>query len=527
MKKKRVLGFLTVAATALVIAGCDNSGKKEDGTATRSGGGDENVTNFKIATVRWADWGTDFLDGFIKESEKEAGITVDWDVYVNSDWADKKSVLLAGGDLPDAFLGSIALNDAEIAQNQAMFIPLEDLIEENMPNLKAAFEKDPTLKALVTSPDGHIYSLPKKAPMRPLIGNQLFINQKWLDNLSLDMPDTTDEFIEVLKAFKEKDANGNGDTKDEIPFGAGNFDPTYSFIMPFNNRLGADNTYNMTVKEGKAVYMPVEKDYREGIAFMHDAYKEGLIDSEIFTQDSSMSDAKRMNAGESLVGVSSGWTADATFGEHASEYVALPALKGPDGNRYVTSDPEHYNYSRNELMITTANKNPGLLLKWADQFYTDDASIQTFYGSFGVGVEKDGDKYKVLPPQDGESADSWAWINSLRDFGPKFVEEGFNDRVEIDKTSGDGLKLELDKELREYAIDAFPNVNYSTEELNKLSSIFIDISSYVSQMTSKWVVEGGIDTEWDDYLAQLDKMGYQDFIKIQEEAYARHLKAMK
>ena len=82
-------------------------------------------------------------------------------LLVAADWTDKKSVLIASGDLPDASLGSNAFNDAEIAQNQSLFIPLEDLIKENMPNLTKAMEKEPKLKAMITSPDGHIYSLPR------------------------------------------------------------------------------------------------------------------------------------------------------------------------------------------------------------------------------------------------------------------------------------------------------------------------------------------------------------------------------
>ena len=47
---------------------------------------------------------------------KKQGIEISWDTLVASDWTDKKSVLIASGDLPDAFLGSNAFNDAEIAQ---------------------------------------------------------------------------------------------------------------------------------------------------------------------------------------------------------------------------------------------------------------------------------------------------------------------------------------------------------------------------------------------------------------------------
>ena len=177
--------------------------------------------------------------------------------------------------------------------------------------------------------------------------------------------------------------------------------------------------------------------------------------------------------------------------------------------------------------MTTKAKDPAKLLQWFDKFYTDDASIQNFYGSFGIGTEKDGDKYKVLPPKDGKSADEFAWINSLRDFGPKYVSDDINNRVEIDQTQGDGLKLKMDQELKQYALPAYPNVTYSQEELNQLASLYVSINSYVKQQASKWVVDGGIETEWDSYLANLKNMGLDEFIKIQQDAYDRYQKEVK
>ena len=38
-----------------------------------------------------------------------------------------------------------------MAQNKSAFLDLTDLIEKEMPNLKAAFEADPELKAVCTS----------------------------------------------------------------------------------------------------------------------------------------------------------------------------------------------------------------------------------------------------------------------------------------------------------------------------------------------------------------------------------------
>ncbi|USY53246.1 extracellular solute-binding protein [Bacillus sp. 1780r2a1] len=512
MLKKKLGLVLNVTLAASLIVGCSkdssSSESKEDGS-------------YKIATVRWSDWGDNFLKGFVEETEKEAGISIDWDIYLNNEWGDKKSILMAGGDLPDAFWGSISLSDSDIAKNSGVFIPLEGLIEENMPNLKAAFDEDPALRAMITSPDGHIYSLPKKLPLRPIAGNSLYINQKWLDNVGLKMPQTYKEFYNVLKAFKEQDANGNGDPNDEIAYQG----DVMSYILPFGLPKGSYST-TMTVKDGKPIYIPTDDAFKEGIEWMHQAYKEGLIDKELFTQDSSMAEAKRKSEEGSLVGVSSGWTPDANFGPNASEYVQLPALEGPDGERYVMTDAPVY--SRNEFMVTTAAENPAKLLKWVDKFYTEDASIQTFYGSFGTGVKKqENGTYKVLEAPEGESADIFAWTNSFRDFGPKYVKEGFNEKVTLPTNGGDGLKLELDKQINKYAKEQYPNVVYTAEEMNRISALSTDIDSYVSSMQSKWVVEGGATKEWDSYISKLKKMGLNEYMKIQNKAFDRYQKSLK
>ncbi len=77
---------------------------------------------------------------------------------------------------------------------------------------KSFFYKD-----LITAPDGNIYALPQVNECYHCMYQQrMWIYKPWLDKLGLKMPTTTDEFYEVLKAFKTKDPNGNGKA-DEIP----------------------------------------------------------------------------------------------------------------------------------------------------------------------------------------------------------------------------------------------------------------------------------------------------------------------
>lgn len=516
MQKKKVVAMVLAAACAVTaMTGCGSTKGGASGSASKSG---EKQDSFKVATVRWADWGEDYHKGFPDESAKKMGITINWDTILNSDWTDQKAVMMAGSDLPDAFMGSICLTGSDIMQNSSSFLQLDDYIEKDMPNLSKILKEDPTMKALATSADGHIYGLPTKKPCRPTVSNQMFINKKWLDNLGLKMPTTYDEFVKVLEAFKNEDANGNGDKTDEIPFGEGYADSVYYYCLPFGTTVGADNTYEMTIKDGKPVFLPTSDEYKNGIKAMHEAYEKGLIDKEIFTQDDSMRDAKLMNK-TPIVGCAPGWTMDATFGANADQYVALPALKGPDGKQYVTSDPEHWNYGRYEFEVTTACKDPDTLLKWADSFYTDDASIQNYYGPFDKAVKKTDDGYEILKPDDGSSADTFAWVQSLRDFGPKYVEDGFNDKVKYDGNNGDASKLALDKDFAPLAQEAYPNVSYTADQLQTLSTLYGDISNYVDSTQAKWVTDGGVDEQWDKYIKQLDSMGLQDFLKIQQDAY--------
>ena len=206
--KKILILLAGVTVMALGIAGCGKEEKKEGAEATES---------YTIINARPWD-GDEYKKGFVEDITKKSGITINWDTYLHSDWDDKKSVVLSGGDLPDAFWGG-SLKDADLAQNLESFIPLEEYITpEIMPNLTKALAEDPKFKAISTSADGHVYGLPGKLPGRPIVGNQLFINKKWLDNLGLEMPTTYTELEYVLKEFKEKDADGDGDPNNEIPF---------------------------------------------------------------------------------------------------------------------------------------------------------------------------------------------------------------------------------------------------------------------------------------------------------------------
>lgn len=552
---KKGLGlFLAASMAAGALTGCGggsgsagsdgNAGGADTGAAQTDSEGSEaasgDVPTYTIATVRWTDaWPTDYLkSGVMKELEEKHGINIEWQVYYSGDWSEQKSLLLASGDLPDAFFGSCGITDSDIAQNKSYFVELTDLIDQNMPNLKSVFAKEPELLARARDRNGEIYSLVKKLPLRPEVcGDVMYINKEWLDNLNLEVPKTLDELTAVLEAFATQDADGDGDPSNEIPVTANKNDYLMSgalrtLLAPFGTMVSRDNNYMGLDKEGKPVFVPVEDNYIEAVKWMHDMYQKGVLDPEFFTQEESMATAKRQAEGGSQVGLFTGWTADAQAGANAGQFVALEAVEGYDGGHYVENSQNYLDISDKELLITTSCENPEKLLQWADDFYDDLVSLQTFYGSIPDQVADNGDgTYEVLVPADGSSLDTSAWSWSMRDFGPKYMNPEFYDKVSLPADQGDGIKLAEDEINGKYINSdksvPFPVVKYTDEELSRLVSLGTDIYKYVEAQFAHWVVDGGIDAEWDAYLQQLDAMGLQELIEIQNTAYNAYLESMK
>ncbi len=534
MKLKKV--YTLVLALILVLSvGCGQSTEdgKEQTQAEQTNQHDDSqgadIPTYTIATVRWTDaWPTDYLEsGVMKELEEKHNININWEVYYASDWEEQKSLLLASGDLPDAFFGSICLNDSDLTINKNRFLELTDLIETNMPNLAKIFDEDPVMKAMAMNREGEIYSLVKKLPLRPTVANSMYINKEWLDNLGLEVPTTYEELADVLITFANEDADGDGDKNNEIPYtNAGSLlGDMNNLLAPFRLIGSRVGNYMQLDKNGNPSFVPTTEEYKTAVKWAHELYKNGALDPEYFTQDASMATAKRTAEGGAKTGLVFAWTADSEMGSNAEQFILCEALEGPDGERYVEADPTFLDIANRELVISKDCNQPEKLLQWADEFYTDLVSLQTYYGSIPNQIKDNGDgTYEVLLPSDGTSFDTSAWSNSMRDFGPKYMSEDFQDEITLPETEGDGVKLLENQVNAKYAKNVvFPVVKYTEEQAETMAYLATDIYKYIESQYAMWVVEGGIDETWDGYIEQLNAMGLEELLEIQKDAYQAYI----
>ncbi len=466
-----------------------------------------------------------------REISEKTNVLVEWDEIAGSAFAEKKSLIFASNDLPDAFWGE-GMSDADILTNQEFFIPLNDLIDKYGTNIKKVFAKRPETKLSIIASDGNMYSLFRVRELYFPAGRTTWgINKKWLDRLGLEIPKTTDDFYNVLKAFKTQDPNQNG-KDDEIPFifhhamGSGSVRSAADFYPAFGvyeNTSNSELTYHLMLRDGKVVFTPMDPGYKEALKYLNKLYAEGLLDKEIFTTDSNTYYAKTRSE-EDLVGVVIDWTIDGAVGvERAkNDFVQLGALIGPNGDQGwgIVSGSQ---IGRHMFEITTKNQYPEATMRWVDEFYDPINSVQAFFGPIGEMIKKEGDKLIALEPEEGKSYGSWKWGRTCADSGAYAALKEYSSffippEQQVARAKAEEFVAEhLQKE-------PFPNIFFSTEDVAALKKILVDINTFVETSRAQFVTEDDIDKKWDEYVQQLEKMKINDALNILQRAYEQYIK---
>lgn len=462
-----------------------------------------------------------------EEYAKMTNVDVKWEMVSGNMLGEKKSLKLAGGDLPDAFYSAgIGSQDVLKYGENGVFITLNDLIDDYAPNLKKLMEENPNIKKALTFPDGNIYSFPTIQGFDSMrFSAKPFINKDFLEALNMEIPQTTEEFYEYLKAVKEKDPNGNGKA-DEIPFGANSITQLTDWIQG-SFGLGQGNqagNVDLDPETETIRFYPIADEYKQMLEYVHKLYDEELIEQNIFSIESEQYNA---NGSEGLYGSTHWHSPVGTFGKDAGpSYVGMSALKGPNGDQ-LYSAVNHLAVDISSFIITSENDYPEATVRWIDHFYGDEGSKLLYMGIEGKTYEEkeDGEiEYveEITNNPDGLTLDqavgqylTWVGGNSVGMAKEEYYEGSEGSYQELDAAEG----------LKEYVIDeVWPAFTYTKEENDKLKAFGQDIDKYVEEMRDKFISgdEPLDDKNWDRYVKTINDMGLDEYMNIQEDAYKRY-----
>ncbi|TVY11058.1 extracellular solute-binding protein [Paenibacillus cremeus] len=468
---------------------------------------------------------------FTKTLEAKTNIKVDWEIVPENAAQEKLNLVLSSGDYPDVIMGfGVSPAQQLIYGDQGVFLALNNYIDKYGVETKKMFQENPYVKDLITAPSGKIYSLPQvNQCYHCSMPQKMWIYKPWLDKLGLKMPTTTEEFYQVLKAFKEKDPNGNGKA-DEIPYAGAITTKIDEFLM--NAFLYNDKTH-LFLNNGKVEVTFNKPEWKEGLIYLHRLYAEKLIAPQTFTQDANQLKQMGESPDVPILGSATALTMGVFtqfFGKSNRwlEYVAVPPLKGPSGKQITAPNP--WGLAGGTFIITNKSKHPEAIFRWADAMYNREVTLDSVFG------RPDQEWRWAKPEEIGINGKPAIW-KRLANFGqvqnihwaqtgPSYRPNDLRLGEAIDKGTMSQETILFQETKDKYDPYQVKTENilqplfFTSEQAAEIADLEKTIGDYVNEMMSRFITgDANIATDWDNYLKTLDGMNLKRYLQVYQTAY--------
>ncbi len=512
MKRLLLIPMLALLATGFVCA----AGGQDEG-ASAGGAVSLDVWAVKAAelqvdTESLANWDA---------VERATGVDLNWSLIPTDVKDEQFNLIMTSGDLPDVmayYEGKKGFSSVNKFGIEGAFLPLEDLIRENAPHLKAALLDDPNVREAITASDGNIYYIPMLSALNAARG--WYIRYDWLEAVGKEVPTTTEELYDVLKAFKNEDPNGNG-RSDEIP-------------MIFRRR-GDDAFYNMgalayafdadsgwVVRNGKVVYGPSEPQYLDYLGYVAKLYAEGLIDQEVLTR---AGNARDDLMGKNVAGCIHDWFAS-TAGLNDKlapeiEGFNLRHMAPPVGSAKKPFTRIQMSKVRGDggWSISHSNPDPVATIKMMDYLFSAEGSALMNFGVDGDSYTMQGGK-PVYTDKISNNPDN-GFHESLVTNGMQW-KIGLQQDIEYEKQFANAIATAARIDYMEnYIVEEFPLISFTEEEKMVIDDKFSQIKLYTAEMSARALVGAVSPAEFGKTFAELKNMGLDEVTAIYQAAYDR------
>ena len=487
-----------------------------------------------IQSSATTDYATNTQSAWMKE---QTGIEVNYVDVPQSGWVDSFRNYVLSGETADIYLYDFDTNEISALSEMGAVLPLEDLIREYAPNISALFEKNAGIVNALTAPDGHIYSLFGRTYNQLEFTQKVYVNRDWLATYEQatgkGIPETTEEFRNMLIYFRDNDMNGNGKADDEIPMlGANGIDAVYYFLgsyIPANSAEAFGCTSN---NEGKLVFQYNTEEFKNALQFIKELYDDGLYSADSFTLD--VNNRYSYTSGSRTdvrAGVVSGATLSAVVqlsGEEDSmnydSYIAIPPVAGPNGVRTIVSRGAETIVMRGAISATCAD--PVTAIKWLDYCFSEEARKFSVYGGLegidwqledGKTLEGDGQVVAII----GGFKDNHCWQGD-HCISYQLIEDDFTKMDARDISRNSALATyRANLAYRPYAVTReWPPIVWAGDQ-KEIAYEYSELNTAIQQTMTNYytqVILGtkNLEGDWDAYTAELETIGVTRFVELCE-----------
>jgi ABC-type glycerol-3-phosphate transport system substrate-binding protein len=441
-----------------------------------------------------------------------------------------KTRMASGSKLPD-IVNVSALDNTTLLNlaKQGVIVDLNALIEKySNGNIKNMYNKMfPFAKKTTTSPDGKMYWFSnlhiktyKEKELAP-VALTMTVRKDWLDKLNLKVPTTAKEYMDTLKAFRDRDANGNGQADEVLVYDPSNF--TGAIAQWFG--LGTDITA-VDVENKKVVspwYQPGIKDY---FAYIQQLVKAGILDTSLI---GAKGEQILQKVTENKVASSHEYNMIMMREQQAkgSEYLPLMPLKAMDGITPAAQlEPPHLVWQK--YAITKDAKNPEAAIKFFDMIYSEKYADLLYWGIEGDTYKRDtdGSKMYINTGSDEEKAKTGK-VNGSPLFGDTVFPRVQFANLEFELKQVPPYKAEHELKMLKYK-PYFVNMNQiylaipDDKQLEEKTKILTNLTTYSSELATKLALGQKSLDQWDTYMADLKKLGLDRLIEIDQQLHNRY-----
>lgn len=547
--KRKLVSALLLAVMVLSLAACGKTGPTSSASGSAEDGQRKTLTIGVNTRSNVESYDDNELTLWLEEV---SGYDLEFVFFsaTASEWRTQLTTMIAGGEkLPDIMFGQ-GFNDAErnTYGQDGYFIDLmqffgdEELMSTKYPwyeeKIERLFGEGHLDKVLAKGQDasGALYGFPGIGYSESdLPQNMVYINTNWLDKLGLEIPTTYEEFVTVLRAFKEQDPNGNG-KQDELPAVGATF--ATSCDLPswiINNWEFVNDAFLFNVTDGK-LWLPYGTDnYRKGVQALNDLVKEGLLSTQTWTiADTSEQTALWTPAsGTALCGVFSAHMLLRTTPESPImyEYQPLPPFNYAP---LKASGSSYYVY------ITEDCEDPAGAFDFIMNFSSDEGTLRARYGvpevdwTFGNDALTGRKGIQILDTTaySGQTRSTWGATAAiiakydLENYYTSIVTDPDNltwteARTEVNRNHGAQYIAVANANNPEELIF---NLTYTAEEEAACGNIKTDLVNYIKEARAQFASgerDPYNDADWAAYVQGLEDIGAATLLKNAQSAYER------
>ena len=382
------------ALAASMLAGCANSSDKPAAEGANAGGKAKFSVSMRTLAFNYVEKSPNINeDKWVKKLEELTNTDLDIVLVPHKEYEQKMIQMFATNDIPDVVQGSGGVAGKEMAGSvqAGVFMPLDDLLQKYGQNLLKKIPKEAWQKETY---QGKIYAIPEflSNPSRRATA----IRKDLLDKAGLPVPKTVDEYLNVLRKFKEMGVEQPYQGRENFKY-ADTFFGAYD-VFPYLSQS--------MLKDNQVVPKFFNVDgMQKALQTYKTMFDEGLISKEFATINPTVyknnilagkAGIWSMNANEVLQ-----WEQQLKANVPTAKIELIPSPVGPDGKGgyYL------YNSVTRAWFINKKVKDPAAIIKFFDWMVSDEA--EKFF-TFGIEGEnytvKDG-KIDYKAPTDPQGVD--------------------------------------------------------------------------------------------------------------------------